>query len=697
VQSYQYKAFISYSHQDKAWAAWLQRALERYRVPKRLVGTEGALGPIPRRLAPVFRDREDLSSAADLSMSVKESLEASESMVVICSPAAASSAWVSEEVSYFQSLGRADRVFALIVAGDPQAPDPAERCFPSVLTTNADGTSREPLAADARAWGDGKLLAKLKIIAGILGIRLDELRRRDMQRRHRMWMLSMGGALSIAVVMTVLAIAAISARKAAENRREHAENLVGYMVGDLKTKLDEVGRLDILEGLGGQVEEYLETLNPDEVTDESLIQQARVWRQLGEVKMDQVDLTGALEAFVASRDILLELHRRNPREAQFVYELGNAEFWVGYVYLENGEFDRAEKALNDYLAWAYRLNELEPGNAEWLMEKAYAHSNLAALVNRKGGGEVQSALVHIEQAVAFNRQVLDIAPEDPTYLSEYGETLAWLADTQLLACDLGAAFRARQDSLEIARQLMEDSPGNKNFRTRFAFSLTGLSKVAAQIGLVDLALENMIEARDILGQLSLSDPGNLDDRFEYLVREFWASELLAEQGSLKEAMVRMRGIDKAMLELLEAEAFSNQRRYAVWLAYLLARADIARRSGDAEGASADLDEAVVYLHRLLQADPDGASITPLLHEARFLVWQQHGHDLFSEDRFAWIDRAVDEIDGTCTSRANQMRDAIVIGDLQRAGQIAARLLSRGYYEPAFVRDCSRYGVCESKG
>jgi tetratricopeptide (TPR) repeat protein len=697
VQSFQYKAFISYSHQDRTWAAWLQRALERYRVPRRLVGASGAFGPIPRRLAPVFRDREDLSSASDLSVSVKESLEASETMIVICSPAAVGSDWVAEEVRYFQSLGREDRVFALIVDGDPQAPDPAERCFPSTLTTQPDGTPREPLAADARPSGDGKLLAKLKIIAGILGIRLDELRRRDMQRRQRLWMMSMGGALSIAIAMTVLALAAISARKAAENRREHAENLVGYMVGDLKTKLDEVGRLDILEGLGGQVGEYLQTLNPDEVTDESLVQQARVWRQLGEVNMDQADLPGALEAFVASRDILLELHRRNRRDAQFVYELGNAEFWVGYVLLETGDFDSAEKALNDYLAWAYLLNELEPGNPEWLMEKSYAHSNLAALVHQKGGVDLGSALVHIEQASEFNRQVLELAPENTSYVSEYGETLAWLADIQLLACDLGGALGSRQENLEIARRLIEGSPANTNFKSRYAFSLTGLSIVEAQIGLVDMAAQHMVEAREALGQLSLMDPSNVNLRFDYFMREYWVAELLADQGSLDEAIFKMHGISDAMYKLLEAEQFSNHRRYSNWIAYLLTRADMARRSGAEDRAVSDLEDAVTHLYRLLEADPGGTSIINLLHEARFQVWERDGRDLFADGPFASIDTTAEVNDRTCNSQVNQVRSAIITGRTEWAAQIAARLLASGYYKAAFVRVCSQYGLCGGNG
>ena len=175
MAGFSYKAFISYSHEDEHWARWLQRALETYRVPKRLVGEQGNYGNIPPRLAPVFRDRVDLSPGADLTESVRHELAAAETMVVICSPSAAQSRWVNEEIMAFRALGRADRIYALIVDGDPQTTDPAEQCFPKALIENEDGELLEPLAADARKWADGKLLAKLKLVAGILGARLDEI------------------------------------------------------------------------------------------------------------------------------------------------------------------------------------------------------------------------------------------------------------------------------------------------------------------------------------------------------------------------------------------------------------------------------------------------------------------------------------------------------------------------------------------
>ena len=61
-----YRAFISYSHRDARWASWLHTALETYRPPKLLVGKVTARGEVPKRLTPIFKDREELPSAVDL-------------------------------------------------------------------------------------------------------------------------------------------------------------------------------------------------------------------------------------------------------------------------------------------------------------------------------------------------------------------------------------------------------------------------------------------------------------------------------------------------------------------------------------------------------------------------------------------------------------------------------------------------------
>ena len=86
-----YRAFLSYSHRDAAQARALHRRLETYRIPRRLVGRDGDRGPVPARLAPIFRDREELPAAGDLSETVRAALARSGALIVICSPHSAAS------------------------------------------------------------------------------------------------------------------------------------------------------------------------------------------------------------------------------------------------------------------------------------------------------------------------------------------------------------------------------------------------------------------------------------------------------------------------------------------------------------------------------------------------------------------------------------------------------------------------------
>ncbi len=82
-----FRVFVSYCHKDRAFAAWLQRRLEAYRLPRRLADKVAPLpGQAPGRIGPVFRDREDLSAATDLSAAVREAIAASLALVVVASP-----------------------------------------------------------------------------------------------------------------------------------------------------------------------------------------------------------------------------------------------------------------------------------------------------------------------------------------------------------------------------------------------------------------------------------------------------------------------------------------------------------------------------------------------------------------------------------------------------------------------------------
>jgi TolB-like protein len=160
VAEFRYKAFISYSHQDETWADWLHAQLEGFEPPSGLP-----------RLSPIFQDKQELAAASGLSASIDAALADAEFLVVVCSPAAVASRWVSAEIERFIHLGRQDQIICLIVDGVPGSPD--AECFPAPLQ------NREPLAADVRAEGHTRNHALLRLIAALLGLQFNDLRKRE--------------------------------------------------------------------------------------------------------------------------------------------------------------------------------------------------------------------------------------------------------------------------------------------------------------------------------------------------------------------------------------------------------------------------------------------------------------------------------------------------------------------------------------
>ena len=194
-------AFISYRHiePDRSVAGWLQAALETYRVPAGLV----AAGTKPR-LGRAFRDEEELAASADLSQGIQDALQRADALVVLCSPRTPASQWVNAEVQRFAALGRADRIFAMLIEGEPA------NAFPPALLA----LGREPLAADLRpvpgeSAGAARRTALLKLLAGLLGLQYDALRRRDDERRRRRLGFAAASGGLLAVIFATLALVAV--------------------------------------------------------------------------------------------------------------------------------------------------------------------------------------------------------------------------------------------------------------------------------------------------------------------------------------------------------------------------------------------------------------------------------------------------------------------------------------------------------
>jgi|GEM_PF-4386347 len=193
-EPFQYWAFISYSHHDAEWAKRLHTILEGYRTPRRLVGRKDVDGdPVPKRFFPIFRDLEELACAPNLSETIETALRQSKWLIVVCSPYSARSWWVDKEVQRFKSLGRQDRILCVIVAADETTAGGIIGSFPPSLIGSYNralptAIPMLPLAADVRGGRVRRRDAILRLVAGLMGVTVDELHRRHVQRQRIRYM-----------------------------------------------------------------------------------------------------------------------------------------------------------------------------------------------------------------------------------------------------------------------------------------------------------------------------------------------------------------------------------------------------------------------------------------------------------------------------------------------------------------------------
>lgn len=471
-----YHSFISYSHTDKRWAEWLHRGLETYRLP---AGVREGREDIPEKFFPVFRDRDELAGASVLGDRLRGALEESRWLVVICSPNAAKSFWVNEEVMHFKRLGRADKILCLIVGGAPKTTQrnleqADEECFPPAILHPLleDGSldeSRweEPLAADARPGADGKRAALLKIIAGMAEVGFGDLVRRDQQRAivRLRWTVGVVGALVLAFALLGTALffqkrEALRQRDMAREVRDRAQELNTYIIVDLRAKLRDLGRLDLLEDATARVLNYHDHLPPELADDPALLRaRAVAMDYAGQQAMSRGDATGAVALLEKSGKAWRNLLARDdagddvpPGIATSVMMLAEAKRRAGDL---EGALGACENGLNTLENWesgggARRLRWC--GLAAMLMtEKGRALRRL---------GKRQEALVALDTAASLAKEAVESSPQEPTQWTRATDCFGQLAKLYQEEGDLNAALTQSLAAVAVGERFAEFDLGN---------------------------------------------------------------------------------------------------------------------------------------------------------------------------------------------------------------------------------------------
>ena len=494
---YKYKAFISYSHKDRKWTRWLHRRLETYPIPKNIIGKTTPAGIIPKRLKPIFRDREELSASNNLGEKIQAALASSKNLIIICSPAAAQSKWVNQEILTFKQNNRDAQLFSVIVEGEPYASTmpgrEAEECFPPALRfeVNADGTlsdsPAEPLAADLRPHADGKRLGFLKLLSGMIGVGLDEVVQRDMKRSRKRVTAITTGSLATVLAMGTLTGFALTSQKEAETQRgiaqtrtASAEELIEFMVTDLKDKLDEVGRLDALQAVGQKASDYYDQYGLSEHDDNALGRRARVFHILGEIQDDIGNYTEAERYYLKADKATENLISRDPKNVDRIFEHSQSQFFRGYTFFRKGDYVNAKPLFEGYYKFAQSFYDLQPHSEMAQAELAYSKFNLGIVQYKLKNYNIAEILFH--EIIPHFEELLIKYPQTKQYREDLADALGWQSDLIAMIGDVQDAIGLRKRQNAVLKAVLEENELNNEIRLRHLQSRYASMKLHWQIG-----------------------------------------------------------------------------------------------------------------------------------------------------------------------------------------------------------------------
>ena len=689
--SQHYLAFLSYSHADEELAAWLHEQLEEFRVPRRLVGKVTEHGPIPRRLKPIFRDQGELAASDDLTDEIEEALAGSRFLVVLCSPAATRSRWTNREIETFKRYHPEGCILAAVVDGEPFASEikgrEEEESFPPALRQKFDrlgrptGRKAEPLAADLRQDGDERRVGFLKLVAGMLGVGLDELIQRETTRRHRRLAWITAASLIGMLFAIALAVTAIQARDAARDQRREAEGLVAFMVGDLKDKLEPIGKLDALDGVGQRVLAYYDKQDASQLSDAGLRQRSQALSLMGQVANLHGNSERAKRFYRAAMAGTAEAIRRNPRDPQRLFEHAQNVFWVGSLDEQLGDREGAEAAMREYKSLADRMLALEPDNLKWRMEEQNAQANLGFVLF--GQRKFAEAAQQFARALPMLRAMVATDPRNGDYQKSLNEVLAWLADAKLANGEIAAATRLREEQVALLYRLTPTPRTDADLKERLIPAEATLGRLYAMAGQRDRSLQHFRASLEAAQSLIATEPNNTNWLNYQAGTRFSLAKTLLQGGRSEDAAREIEAGCTTAQSLLERDP-----RYTSWQERArgcwLMRARLSLQIGRSDEAVRSAKRAVSIAAPIRSSDPVADRFG--LSEAYLLLGdaeRSRGNGVAAAAAWATALRALPS--GVAEKPTELDHRALVlerVGRVQESRAIAARLSGAGYHRSA---------------
>ncbi|MDX2474215.1 MAG: protein kinase [Candidatus Krumholzibacteria bacterium] len=518
------------------------------------------------------------------------------------------------------------------------------------------------------------------------------IKRRPVRRAQR-W----GAAAALVLVLAAGAKYTLDLRherQIADLHRTEAEGLIEFMIGDLRERLEPVGRLDVLDEVGDRALDYFAARSSEERTTADQYRFARTMIQIGEVRLNQGNLDAAREAFAEGRRTVQALVEADPSQGEWLLSLGAAEFWLGNVDYMEGDLDAAQKAFQAYRVVADRLVALDPANEDWQRELGYAHTNLAAL--HEARSEVPEALAALEESVRIQRLLLAADPADNSRRNDLITSLAWQGRARIGDGDLQAAHSGYAFAVVEAETLFAREPDNVAQKELLS-SLLHLEAMTGDIlGDLELALLRYDRSLGLSEGLTRHDPENATWIFSLAATQINLGRACVQAGRIAEAEDYLLRAVTLSQDLVRAEPDNFEYRRNLAQAYVgLVLTN--KASGDASAADRRAEQALVAARQAFALNSEREAVETLAFclVLKGELAQDSGDNGRAQE--AWQEAAgllapLAHDSRSVTTLDPWLRVQTYLNHKDQARDVARKLQEMGYAQRDYISFCRQHGI-----
>ncbi|WDM75665.1 winged helix-turn-helix domain-containing protein [Xanthomonas cucurbitae] len=508
---------------------------------------------------------------------------------------------------------------------------------------------------------------------------------RSQRRRRGLYAAAATVLVLLASASMLLGWQARQAQQVAEARRDQAQQLVGYMLGELAEQLRAGGNLKLLESVGSRALRYLEDLPSTGMHLGDLVNHAGALRTAGEVLMNQGKLDEAQVAFTRAAATAGQAQAGAPATVNARAEAAQAAYWLGYLAYQRNQLPLARSHWARYLAESQWLARAAPQDPRWQLEVSYALNNFGTLANAQG--QPNTAIGFFARSIALKRQVLAHRPQQASVRYELIDSLSWLSLAQETQGLLAPAEQGYREEIALLRTLVQEQPEALAWQRRLAGALLRTSSLALAQGHLAQAQQDAQHSVAMLRTLVALQPGNPGwrrDLAHAYAQVGWVAGLDGHRGSAQQQLGQAQQLMTTLLQ--QTQPLPEWQ----WLDAIIALKTSHLRGGSTPADSAQQAALVARLealHRANPADTLGASTL-----AQALIWQ--GERLAAAGRTEDARQAWQHAVGVLGKDVANSRDKDLLDPWIRAqihlGQRAAVaqqlgwLYRAGYRHPQFI-------------